>query len=158
MKLLLKINQGTHGHMWEQKSTILYSSRVIVSFLTCSNVDQFLSQAEELYVNVRIFLTNFFRLGALVPWFHHHFVASSHSQIISYILTHIQNEKQRKFETGLTQIALTWINFFVSSLVFIVFSLGSHRRLFSSIFSLFFYDFLCFFPAFRLLCFFVDFH
>jgi hypothetical protein len=36
-------------------------------FLTCSNAEKFLSQAEELHGKLRIFTAKFFRFGELVP-------------------------------------------------------------------------------------------
>jgi hypothetical protein len=36
-------------------------------FHTCSNTDQFLSQAEELHVKLKILIANILRIGAPVP-------------------------------------------------------------------------------------------
>jgi len=40
--------------------------------LTCSNILQYLSQADELQVRERILAANFLRFGALLPWLSHH--------------------------------------------------------------------------------------
>jgi hypothetical protein len=69
----LRVKSKFHEQALLFKIDSMHIELHVTNFFTCSKTDQFLSQAEELQVRLKILAANFLRFGVLVPWFSHHF-------------------------------------------------------------------------------------